>query len=92
MAQLGQVLAYDGSGKNWVAFTAATVGSPYAIFFDLKEADDVALGTDTQCDCIIAGDVNLYGLDTTAQADEQIISALAACHIRAMRGVSAAAV
>lgn len=70
-AAKGQVLAWDGTGHNWIKYASGYAAHAYAI---LLEA--VALSADGAALCLVKGEVNLRSLDATAQADDDIVAAL----------------
>ncbi len=67
----GQVLQWDASANNFVDFTSTADATLYVVC-----AEDKTLSGDTQCLCIVAGEVRMSELDATAQADAEIIPAL----------------
>jgi len=68
----GQVLQWDGTGHNFQAYTSGCAKQAYAVL--LEDAGTIA--TDSHRTAIVAGEVNLSALDSTAQADSDIIAAL----------------
>ncbi len=68
---VGQVLQYDQSANNWVNYTSADGATQYCVCNEAK-----SLSGDTQCRCIVRGEVRLEELDATAQADAEIVVAL----------------
>jgi hypothetical protein len=68
---IGQVVQYDQSANNFVNYTSADGATQYAVVAEAK-----SLSGDTQCLCLVRGEVRLSELDSTAQADAEIVVAL----------------
>lgn len=68
---VGQVVQYDTTANNFVDFTSDVTAELYAVVAETK-----TLSADTQCLCIVKGEVRKSELDATAQADAEIDVAL----------------
>lgn len=70
-AAVGQVVQYNTTNNNYDDFTSDVTAEHYAVVAEAK-----TLAADTMVSCIVSGRVRKAALDATAQADDEIETAL----------------